>query len=624
MRILFLLCLFGLALRGQAQPGSPKTYDVVVYGATPAGIFAAINAGRQGHSVALVEEYKHIGGLMTGGLSYTDLLSYEVLGGTMKEYQNRVVAYYKKKYGDNSTQVEQCHRGIHAEPHVTLLIFQQMIAEVSKIQVLTQHRATNVLTQKDAKGVATIQSATFLNLTNRQPMVVNGRVFIDATYEGDLAVLGGAEYRTGREASSEYCEQFAGKIFFQGGRKLIGSTGEADQKVQGYNFRMIMTDSAENRRMIEKPVNYQRERYLPLADAFKSGKIQHAFTENVNGILRLQRLVNRKVDVNDIKNSPVRVALLGQNYAYPDGSPEVRARIIDEHKQHILGMIYFLQNDESIPLTIRDEAKVWGLAKDDFPDNENFPYRLYIREARRIMGEYVFTEHDTEQVPGSIRSKVNADAVAIGDYALNCHGTSAPGEIYADLTEGDFNFVPNPFQIPYGVMVPRKFNNLLVCVAVSSSHVGFNALRLEPTWSALGQAAGLAAHLSLTNKTAVNRVNVPELQKLLHKNNAKTGYVSDVEPDSPYFEAVQFWATRGLFHDLYSLREINITPLKIWGLQYRDAALYHDLKPELSLDDKLAQRWIERFPADKKARAQQLYPTQRWTRGGFLKAVYEP
>ena len=216
-------------------------------------------------------------------------------------------------------------------------------------------------------------------------------------------------------------------------------------------------------------------------------------------------------------------------------------------------MIYFLQNDESVPFEIRKEACIWGLAKDEFTDNDNFPYRLYIREARRIMGEVVFSEKDTYQAPNSIRSVLNTNSVAICDYALNCHGVAQPGPVYPEMTEGDFNFVPQPFQIPFGALLPKKIENLLVSVAISSSHVGFCGIRLEPTWSALGQAAGLAAHLSIKNRISPSQINVSELQQLLINNKAKIIYISDVLADSPYFEAVQYFGNKGFFHALYPL-----------------------------------------------------------------------
>jgi len=618
--LVWILLFWGQLTNAQRTSNS---YDLVIYGATPSGIFSAINAARQGHSVALVEEYPHIGGLMTGGLSFTDFLSTVALSGTFNEYRFQAFGYYKKTYGPTSKQAADCYYGVNAEPHITLQIFKEMLAEQSGIQVLTQHRLTKTDVSKSRTGTAKIQSATFLNLLTQQPVTITGKVFIDATYEGDLAASAGAEYRIGRESRSDYCERFAGQVFTKSGQILTGSTGEGDKKVQAYNFRLIMTDSAANRRMVEKPAHYDRSEFLPIAGVFASGKVKHIFTQSPEGILRVQPIANRKADINDIKNAPVRMSSLGQNYAYPDGSPETRARIVAEHREHILGMIYFLQNDESIPLPIREEARVWGLANDEFTDNDNFPYRLYIREARRIMGDVVFTEHNVYEQPNSIRSVLNTNAVAICDYALNCHGVAAPGPVYADMTEGDFNHIPQPFQIPYGVMLPKTFDNLLVSVAISSSHVGFCGIRLEPTWSALGQAAGLAASLSIKRGVSTAKVNVAELQKLLRQHKAKMIYVSDVEADSPYFEAVQFFGTKGFFHDLYPLNAVNIKPRTVYKLQYMSPVDYHALEPEKPLDNELAKSWISQLPSDQKSSAQKLFTSKEWTRGSFLNAIYQ-
>ena len=612
-----------LLISSQIHAESKINYDVVIYGATPSGIFAAINASRLGNKVALIEEYKHIGGLMTGGLSFSDFISTEALSGTFNEYRFRVLAYYENKYGKNSSQVKDSYFGVNAEPHVTMMIFNQMLAEVPGIKVYTQHRISKTIVTKNKQGKSIIQSASFINLIDKKSLIISSKVYIDATYEGDLAISAGAEYKIGRESRTEYCERYAGHIFSKNGQILPGGTGEGDKKIQAYNFRIIMTDSAEIRKMVEMPKNYIRSKYLPISEVFTKGKIHHVFTNANDGVIRIQPIANRKADMNDIKNAPIRMSSLGKNYEYPDGNAEVREKIITEHKDHILGLIYFLQNDESIPFEIRKESLNWGLAKDEFVDNENFPYRLYIREARRIMGDEVFTEQNTYQAPKSIRSVLNNNSVAICDYAINCHGVAAPGPIYPEMTEGDINFIPQPFQIPYGVMLPKKISNLLVSVAVSSSHVGFCSIRLEPTWSALGQAAGVAAHLSIKNKVNVSDVNISDLQTLLLKNKAKIIYISDIDSDSKYFEASQYFGSKGFFHDLYQLDSVVIKPRIIHKLQYMDAMEYHDVSPQKSLDAKLAECWIKKLPNFYQDKALKLFQSQQWNRGDYLNALYE-
>lgn len=194
--------------------------DVVIYGATPSGIFAAINSARQGHSVALVEEYKHIGGLMTGGLSFSDFISQEALSGTFNEYRFRALAYYENKYGKNSRQVKDCYFGVNAEPHVTELIFNQMLAELPAIKVYTQHRIIKAFIVKNKLGESKIQSVTFINLIDNKAITVSGKVFIDATYEGDLAAAAGAEYRIGRSHEMNFVNALPGIFSLKAGRSL--------------------------------------------------------------------------------------------------------------------------------------------------------------------------------------------------------------------------------------------------------------------------------------------------------------------------------------------------------------------------------------------------------------------
>ncbi len=298
-----------------------EEYDLVVVGATFSGIAAAINAAEYGHRVALVEEYDQIGGLMTGGLSNTDFISFESLSGTFLDYTRRVEKYYTDKYGANSVQVADCHNGIHAEPHVTLRIFQEMLAEYPNIEQFLNHRLKSVSLENPIQQLRQIEGIKCIDQRNNESVEFHGKVFLDATYEGDLAAFAGAEYRVGRESRQEYGESLAGHIFYQYGRILNGSSGEGDRRVQGYNFRVIMTDNPDNRRLIDQPDNYRREDYLPVAEVLKQGKVSQVFTRfGRDAILRTQMIPNRKADVNDIKNAPVRIALLGENYAYPEGN----------------------------------------------------------------------------------------------------------------------------------------------------------------------------------------------------------------------------------------------------------------------------------------------------------------
>jgi hypothetical protein len=620
--------LFFAVLAAPPALAAPPQFDVVVYGATPSGIAAAINAAESDSTVALIEESDRIGGLVTGGLSYTDFRSLESLGGTFRDYMRRVERYYIAKYGADSEQAKDCFFGAHAEPHVSLAVFRQMLAEQPRVKLFLRHRLAGVVSGEPVEGLKTVRAVRLLDLAQRQTVELAGRVFIDSTYEGDLAAMVGAPFRVGRESTREYGERLAGVIYFHDGRILPGSTGEGDERVQDYNFRIIMTRRLENRVMITKPADYRREDYVHHLKHFTSGRIKHIFTESADGVLRVQKIPNDKADINDIKQSPIRLSLPGENYDYPNGGPEVRAAIVEHHRRHNLGLIYFLQNDPEIPAGIRAEACEWGLAKDEFAETGHFPPRLYIREARRIVGEYVFTERDALMSTGSVRAPLHKDSIAIGDYTLNCHGEQPPGPLHPNLTEGDFTYETVPFQIPYGVLVPQKVGNLLVSVAVSATHVGFSGLRLEPTWTALGQAAGIAAHLALRQQVPMKRVAVEEVQRLLHQRGAMTVYFADVSAASPEFKAAQHFGTLGFFHQLVDPKEVVYRrPARRHGLQYFAAFPHHEAELDKPMDEQLARRWIGLLPdADARARAGSdvmLRAASKLTRGAFLRRLAE-
>jgi hypothetical protein len=579
-------------------------YDIVVYGSTPAGIASAVVAARQGHRVALLESSNHFGGLLTGGLSNTDFRTLEAVTGFYREYMDRVLADYVQRYGKESEEAKECFFGAHSEPHVSDRILRQMVAEQRTLQLLMKHRLEAVEREGD-----TIRSARFR--TPAGPLTVRAKVWIDATYEGDLAAAAKVPYRIGRESTKEYGERFAGVLFFDQGKILPGSTGEADTNEQCANFRIIMTNRPANRLPAPKPPGYRREEFLPILPHLLSGRIKDVYTSDHSGMIRLTHIPNGKSDMNDIKQAAVRLSLPGENNGWSDGDEQARQRIFDRHVAHNIGLIYFLQNDADVPAAIREKANEWGLAKDEFVDNNHLPPALYVREGRRTLGDYIFTEHDTMSAPRSVRARVHADAIAMGDYSLNSHGHQPAGPLYPTLFEGDFGFPTTPFMIPYGVIVPRTVANLLVPVAVSASHVGYSALRLDPTWTAMGHAAGLAAHLAMARGNQTRAVSIPELQRMLHAQKQATIYTSDVERESPYFAAVQWAGLKGLLSDVVEYQTAVLTPLRRrFGTQYSFAHPLHAVEPEKPLDAALSKNWRERLPCAAKVEAV--------TRGQFL------
>ncbi len=604
MRILVIFAAAAGLLHGQVT----LDVDVAVYGSTPAGIAAAVMAARQGRKVALVEPTGHFGGLLTGGLSYTDFRTQESVTGFFREYMDRVFAHYVRTYGKESAQVRDCFLGAHAEPQVSDRILREMVSEQKTLTLRTEWRLRTVT------GGARVRAATFETPGGRAE--VKAKFWIDGSYEGDLAAPAGVPYRLGRESTREFGERFAGVLFFDQGKILPGSTGVADAHTQCYNFRVIMTNRKENMAPVPRPETYRREEFTQLIPFFTSGRITEIYTESHAGIFRLQRIPNDKSDMNDIKQAPIRIALPGENDGWPEGDTAVRQKIHQRHLDYAMGLIYFLQNDEALPAGIRAKAREWGLAKDEFVKTAHMPPALYIREARRIRGESTFTEHDTQPAPGSVRTAVQKDAVAIGDYSLNSHGHQAGGPLYPTLVEGDFSFSTTPFQIPYSVMVPQKVENLLVPVAVSASHVGFSALRLEPTWTALGHAAGVAAHMALATGGRARGVDVATLRRQLHEQGQATIYASDVAPGSRYFAAVQWAGQHGFLHDIVEYRTAVLEPLKRrHGLQYSHAFPLHAVEPEKAMDERLRALWEKRVPCGSAPRAN--------TRGAYLEAVYQ-
>ena len=289
----------------------------------------------------------------------------------------------------------------------------------------------------------------------------------------------------------------------------------------------------------------------------------------------------------------VRLSLPDINNAWPDGDPQTRRAIFAEHVRHNVGMLFFLQNDESVPVPFREEALEWGMCRNEFVDNDHLPEQLYIREARRMVGRYVFTEQDTDCAPGDARAVLQRDAIAMGDYGPNCHGTWHEGTRFGGRHTGEFYKRVAPYQIPYGVMVPNGVENLLVPVACSASHVGFCALRLEPIWSSLGRAAGVAAIAAIDGDCPVSDISVTRMQEKLHASGAATIYVSDLPPDAPDFAAVQWWGTYGGLHGLHpTSNEPGQRGSNIVG-QYYEAFPFHAVELERVLDPERYHHWRE-------------------------------
>lgn len=604
LTVFIILLLAPLAALGAAEHESARP-DVVIYGATPAGIAAALTAAEGNRNVWLVEPTGRIGGMMTHGLSHSDFHSFEALNGPVLKFSQRVQQHYETTCGMDSDQVRDCWRGTHGEPSVNLLIFEALLAEQPSIRVFTNHRLTDVTVENQ-----TIVALQFVR-PDSENVTVKPRLVIDASYEGDLLAAAGVPYRVGREARSEYGESLAPE--------------NADHQVQGYNFRLCMTQDSANRVPIPVPLNYHRDDYAAIVPLIKAGRFLSAFGYPGSKFIfkaHLPIMPNGKHDINDVSKGLVRLSMPDRNDEFPEGDFATRRRIEQEHLDWQLGLIHFVQTDSALPEDFRREAATWGLCRDEFADTSHIPPQIYVREARRMTGQYVYTEADTEYAPHDARARLHRDSIAIGDYSHNCHGTGHEGPMIGGRHTGEFYKGVAPYQIPYGVLVPKELRNLLVPTACSASHVGFCAIRLEPIWMSLGGAAGYAANLSLDQNLPVQEVDVGALQALIWLRGGATIHVSDVLPSHPDFVAVQWWGSLGGFHGIEPAPKrpgMRGTPIVS---QYFSAFPGHAALLDKPLDSDLAQRW-SRLAQEIRLPAATL-PTAdgKITRGDWIRAAF--
>lgn len=602
----FLLAASAFPAHSPAADSVPeRKADVVVYGATPGGIAAAVAAAREGAAVTLIEPSTHIGGMTTGGLSDSDFRTFESLGGIWREFMDRVVAHYRTTYGEDSPQLKACKGGGYYEPRVAGMVFRKMLDE-AKVEVLLRHRPTDVYIPLTADGRKSLAAVTFTDLTSGKATAIYAAVFIDCTYEGDLMAMAGVQYRVGCEAKSEYNESLA--------------FDEANPWVMAINFRVCLTRNADNRLPIPQPAGYDRSHFAKVLEAAKAGQIK-----KLEDIIFVRPIPNEKADLNDRMGSPISLKLVNEAAGWPNGTPEARANIYEQAKYQAQGLLWFLQNDPEAPEFLKKEVAEWGLPKDEYVDHGHWSPALYIREGRRMVGVRVFTQQDTQPDGAGVRAPPQPTAVAIGDYSLNSHGVR---RLPDGTLLGVFSQQIRPWQAPFECMLPKDLDALLVPVALSASHVGYSAIRMEPTWSALGQAAGVAAGQAIKEKRNPRDLDIGKLQRRLHDLGAITFYTSDVPPNHQAFKAVQWFGNRGLFQDLISTGGHTAS----WKLeklssdsQWTKAFPHHELALDQLMTPELARTWTERaaatglkLPADLPA----VTADSKVTRGEFLQAMY--
>lgn len=490
------------ALGGNAS-GKPT---VVVYGATPGGISAAVAAAREGADVILIEQTRHVGGMNTSGIgtAETEHMIEETISGIPLEVYTRI----GKIYGSNKP-------AFYFESHVAEKVFLDMLNE-QHITIIYQAYVNKVNKKENA-----VKSIVLSN-----GKIISGDVFIDATYEGDLMARSGISYTYGRESISQYNESLAGirlldkpinvSPYDDNGHLLPGfaeaknlTNGEASKRIINYNFRLMMSANA-NRVPFPAPRYYDANRFITL---------KRLLTAHPD--MKLADIIDiyswnyppGKYETNNKQNAVISLGLFGGNTGYPDADYKKRAQIYQDHKDWTLGLLYFLQHDPSVPKPLREEVAHYGFAPDEFKDNHNFPYYLYVREARRMIGSYVQTQKDIFEEP------VKPDAIALGSHFVDCHHVQKVAVSNTQyVNEGRIWVkVEQPYELSYRIITPKQneCTNLLVPVCVSASHVGFCSVRVEVTWMQLGQAAGVAAAMAAKNKKPVQETDVKRLQEIL-------------------------------------------------------------------------------------------------------------
>ncbi|GIW93402.1 MAG: xanthan lyase [Pirellulaceae bacterium] len=526
----------GIFLLGVAvvPAAAQHDYDIVIYGATPAGITAAIQARREGKSCVLLEPERHVGGMTSGGLGATDIGNKGAIGGLARQFYRRIKQHYQQPQAWKYERPEQYRSGRQSpqddamwtfEPHVAEQIFRQMLEEAA-VPVLFEHRL-------DREGGVEKRDGQIVCIRMTNGHSFRGKVFIDATYEGDLMAAAGVSFHVGREANSVYSETLNGvqtrlAIHHQlmpgvdpyrrkgdPSSGLLpgihadppGEDGSGDHRVQAYNLRLCLTDVAENQIPIEKPADYDEERYELLLRNFEAGETRVPWS--------LIPMPNRKTDINN--NHGVSTDYIGMNYDWPSASYERRRQLYQEHLSYIHGLLWTLAHHPRVPENVRREVSRWGLCKDEFTDNGGWPHQLYVREARRMVSDFVMTQHHCQG------RAVAEDSVGLAAYTMDSHNVQR----YVDQNgfvrnEGDVQvggFPPYP--ISYRAIRPRaeECRNLLVPVALSASHIAYGSIRMEPVFMVLGQSAGVAACLAIERNCDVQQVPYELLRERLVAEN---------------------------------------------------------------------------------------------------------
>ncbi|TSJ38880.1 FAD-dependent oxidoreductase [Mucilaginibacter corticis] len=510
--VCFLLCA-GFQLFAQPKP---TNVDVCVYGGTSAGVIAAYTAAKMGKSVVLIEPGTRLGGLSSGGLGFTDIGNKYVVTGLARDFYRRIGQYYGK--------FEQWT----FEPKVAEAIFLDYVKR-GNFGVLYRIHSIGI-TKKDhhISKIVAIQegpgSARIINISAKQ--------YIDCSYEGDLMAKAGVSYTTGREANSVYNETVNGvelrteHQFLNGidpykipgkpesgllwgiSNEILAPAGSGDKKIQSYNFRVCLTNDPANRIEITRPDGYDSTHYELLLRVLEKKP-----AKDLGAFLKIDLMPNHKTDINN--NGPFSTDMIGANYAYPDADYTTRNAIIKEHIDYTKGLLYFIGHDPRMPQHLREQMLKWGYPDDEYTSTDHFTPQMYVREARRMLGEYIMTEANC------LRKEVVDDKIGMGAYNMDSHNAERLVVNGMVKNEGDVQLRGiNPYPIAYRSITPKRAecDNLLVPVCLSASHMAYGSIRMEPVFMVLGQSAAVAACQAIDKRVGVQQIDIKQLQAELTDN----------------------------------------------------------------------------------------------------------
>ena len=522
-----------------------RNYDVCVYGGSSASVTAAYSAAQMGKKVIVVSPDERIGGLTTSGLGWTDIGNKQAVFGVSKQFYRKL----GERYGRLESWV--------FEPSVALEVMESYL-DHPNITVVKGYMLENV--QKEGTRIVSITASA----KGGKSITVSAPYFIDGTYEGDLMAKSGITYHVGREDNSVYGEtwngvqlldrhQFPDGIdpYVEKGNPesgllwgisdaVVAENGTGDGLSQAYNYRICLTDSLENMIPITKPANYDPSHYellirLMEAQPDKTG---------LNDYFIWSPMPGRKTDVNN--RGGFSTDMIGANHDYPEGSYQEREAIIQAHKDYTLGLLYFVGHDERVPASLRDEILRWGLPKDEYVETGHWTPQLYVRECRRMVGEYVATQKDCEQ------KTVVEDWVGIAAYTMDSHNCQRVVVVKDGVpmvkNEGNVEVkVGGPFPISYRSLTPQReeCTNLLVPIALSASHIAYGSIRMEPVFMVLGQACGIAVSLA---DDMVQGVDAAQVRGIMQTDPYMDGSVADIIIDDgdPAIEHSEGWVqTKG-------------------------------------------------------------------------------